>query len=112
MSVRIKNNAIVITRGDTLRTNITITDSEGKNYVPDDDDIITFGVKKNAKTNEQLIKKVIPNDTLELYLSPSDTKSLAFGSYYYDVQLQMGGEGGDIYTIINMGKIILKEEVV
>lgn len=112
MSVRVKNNAIVITRGDTLRTNIIITDSEGNPYTPGDDDIITFGVRKNAKSETQLIEKIIPNDTLELYLSPSDTKALDFGNYYYDIQLQMGGEDGDIYTIINMAKLVLKEEVV
>lgn len=92
--VTVTGNSITMTRGDTLRLQVGIN-IDGEAYTPEANDTVRFAVKHQtmnaAKTeytdNEPLISKVIPNDTLVLELEPSDTKSLGFGKYDYDVQI-------------------------
>lgn len=44
--IRIKNKLITMTRGDTLRAKINITDAKGDKYTPVEGDRIRFAVKK------------------------------------------------------------------
>ena len=89
-------NNIYLTRGDTFVQQVGITKDE-EIYVPDSGDVIRFAVK-SAKMNSNrsafvdsspVITKVIPNDTLILQLDSSDTNSLPFGEYKYDIQITM-----------------------
>ena len=109
MSYSIKNTSITLTRGDTLKVQIAIFDDQGEPYVPQNDDIIRFAMKKDYEDENPLILKVIPNDTLVLTLEPSDTKPLAFGKYVYDIQLTNGS--GEIDTFITKAQLNLTEEV-
>lgn len=109
MSVQIKQNMIIMTRGDTLSTIINITDASGNKYIPTEDDKIRFALKRNYNDIEPLILKEIPYDTCELYLDSNDTKSLDQPAYYvYDIQITLSN--GTVDTFIS-GKLKLVEEV-
>lgn len=112
--VEVNENAISLTRGDTLRVKVDIK-YDGQDYQPKENEVVRFALKHAAmnvsKTeytdNKPLVKKVIPNDTLVLELEPSDTASLGFGRYAYDIQITF--EDGAIDTFISDYLILTKE---
>ena len=81
MSSRVSGTDIELTRGDTFKRTLVLTDAKGNPFTPMEGDEIRFALKKKVKDDEVLINKVIPNDTLVLKLDPEDTKHLAFGEY-------------------------------
>lgn len=109
MSYTIKKTTITLTRGDTLKAQITLTDAEGNPYEPAAGDVIRFAAKKNYSDNAILINKKIPTDTMILTLNPADTKELAFGDYVYDIQLTRSS--GEVDTFITKGTLVITEEV-
>lgn len=109
MSVKIKKSTITMTRGDTLKANITVTDAAGNTYSPAEGDSLRFAVKKKYTDETPCILKDIPIDTCVLHLEPSDTKDLEQpSSYVYDIQLTMND--GTVDTFIN-GVLKITEEV-
>ena len=104
----ITDNNISLTRGDTLFLTLNLTDSDGDTYVPTDEDSIRFAMKKNIKSSTCLILKPIPYDTLTLEIEPADTKSLAYGTYVYDIELT--DSEGHVTTVI-LGDFKVTEEV-
>lgn len=111
MSYTVKKNAITLTRGDTFKAKVTITDREGNPYDPQEGDTVRFAAKKNYTDpdTEVLILKDIPIETLILKLEPEDTKDLDFGNYVYDIQLTRAN--GDVDTFIAKASLMLTEEV-
>lgn len=110
MSVEIDGTTIKMTRGDTLRVVLTLRDDDGNEYTPLEHDVIRFAMKKNYDDPEPLVLKVIPHDTMELVLDPSDTKSLPQpSSYVYDMEITY--ENGDVETFIKEAKLQLTREV-
>lgn len=110
MSVKVNGTTITATRGDTVKVQIEMIDSEGNVYVPQPGDIVRFAMKENYDDAEPLILKVIPNDSLILRLDPDDTKSLSQpSSYVYDIQITY--ENGEVDTFIDKAKFKLTEEV-
>ena len=103
------DDAIVVTRGDTYIAKISVSDSDGRIIKPTIDDIITFTVKQTYNDSNPVIVKTIPSDTLILYLEPSDTKSLDFGTYVYDIQIAF--DDGRVDTIIPRQIFVIAEEV-
>lgn len=108
-SVNDRTNRISLTRGDTFKAKVTITDNEGAAYTPNEGDKIRFAMKKNYDDEEPLLLINIPIDTMILVITPEDTKSLEFGKYVYDVELTKAN--GDIDTFIAKARIDLTEEV-
>ena len=108
--VKIENNAITITRGDTLETTIQISTSERDVFVPSSGDVIRFALKSSYKDEEPLIVKQIPNDSLVLRLESAETKQLAarLRPYVYDVQLTT--PDGTVDTFLS-GTLTVVEEV-
>lgn len=107
----INGNRITLTKGDSFYATVAMTDkTTGETYTPQEGDVVRFGVKKNVNEETCIIEKVIPNDTLELYLAPNDTESLATGSYVYDVELTYADGNKD--TFINKATFILADEVI
>lgn len=99
---------ITLTRGDTFKATITATMADGSAYQIESGDQIRFAAKQNYEDSSVAIEKSIPTDTMLLKLDPVDTKSLDFGSYFYDIQLTKAN--GEIDTFIK-GKLKLTEEV-
>lgn len=108
--VSLKGTKITLTRGDTFKMKINLSDTSGKSYIPKTGDIITFGVKKSYSDATCLIQKTIPNDTLTLHISPEDTKTMDFGDYVWDAQIKFAN--GDVNTFITKASLKIVEEVV
>ena len=103
-SVNDRTNGISLTRGDTFKAKVSITDSEGAAYVPNEGDKIRFAMKKNYDDAEPLLFINIPIDTMILEITPEDTKSLEFG-------VELTKANGDVDTFITKARIDLTEEV-
>ena len=94
-----KDNTIHLTRGDTARFSLgrivnTVTKT---NYTPTAEDTVTMTIKKTALDETPCVQLIVPGGEV-LHIKPEDTKSMAFGKYVYDVQLNTAD--GDVYTII------------
>lgn len=107
--VNISGTTIELTRGDTLRVVLELTDYNGNAYVPNSGDIIRFAMKRRYNDATPLILKTIPNDTLTLLLEPSETKALPYAEYVYDIEITY--VNGDVDTFINKATLKLTEEV-
>ena len=108
--VSITGTTIKMTRGDTLRAVLTLKDEEGNTYTPVAGDSIRFAMKKGYNDSTPILLKAIPNDSLELWLLPEDTKNLPQpSSYVYDVEITYAN--GDVDTFIDKAKLMLTEEV-
>lgn len=111
--VKITGTTIILTRGDTLETGVTIYDEAGEVYTPGDTDVVRFALKKKYSDVDPIILKTIPNDTMILRLESSDTKQLEQpAGYVYDVQITIddGTPEGYVCTFIS-GIFKTKEEV-
>lgn len=109
MSFRVRKNTIYLTRGDTFRAVLTITYPDGSIYTPKEGDSIRFAMKADVDSEELLIFRDIPIDTMMLTIYPGDTKNLDFGSYVYDIQLTKAN--GDVDTFITASKFKITAEV-
>ena len=108
--IKIDGTSITMTRGDTLKLKLNLATSSGAPYTPNDGDKITFGLKKSCKDDKCLIIKDIPTDTMILHIEPKDTKSLSFGVYVWDCQIEFSN--GDVSTFIPKASFKIAEEVV
>lgn len=109
MAFRVKNTTIYLTRGDTFKALITITNPDGTIYTPQEGDEIRFAMKQDVEDEECLIIRDIPLESMMLILYPADTKSLEYGTYVYDIQLTKAN--GDVDTFITASKLKLTYEV-
>ena len=101
---------IVMTRGDTVKLTIGAKYKDsGELYVPEQDDIIRFSVKKYLSDKTPAIVKDVSISSMLLTIDPEDTKDLSFGNYHYDVQLIR--HNGDTDTFIEDRQLILTAEV-
>lgn len=98
--LKIDENRIYLTRGDTAYLFAQIDDEEIKGT-------ISLTVKKDI-AGEELISKTIPIGE-SFVLVPEDTKDLDYGKYYYDVQINT--DAGEIFTVIEKTPFYLREEV-
>ena len=85
----IVNNTKELTRGDTGLYSITLYDAEGNEYVPTEDETITFYLLKKDcdDLSEAVLVKDIPYDSMQLELLPSDTLNLPLATYAYRIRL-------------------------
>lgn len=103
----INNNTIKLTRGDTayLPVSITLDDEE---YMLKSDDTLTLTIKKYVNDDSFVLQKII-NGENTFHIEPSDTSSLSFGLYKYDIQLNRAN--GDTHTIIDVSDFEILQEV-
>ena len=104
-----ENGSIRLTRGDTARLSVDITnDLTGDPYIINDKDELTLTIKQKLKDEEPLLqKKITGSNTFEI--EPADTANLAFATYKYDVQLTTAG--GDVFTVIEPTSFEIMAEV-
>ena len=86
--LKVKGNNIKLTRGDTAYLTVPITDT--------------------VSAEEYLFQKVIQGSNVFKIL-PTDTSDLRYGTYIYDVQLDMAN--GDRFTIIEPSNFEITSEV-
>ena len=104
---------ISLVRGDTAYFDVPLMeiDDEGHEtpYTPQEGEVLRFAMsKKYGSTREEvLILKDIPVDTLVLKLEPEDTKSLAFGTYKYDIEFT--DLFGNVTTVLEANFTVAKE---
>ena len=101
-----KTNKISITKGDNASIKVKVYDSNGVEREIFEDDVITLTVKKTADSTA-VLTKTAENGVINLL--PTDTKSLASGTYVYDIQLTTFD--GNIYTVIPISYFEIGQEV-
>lgn len=109
MSYTVNKTTITMTRGDTARVQLSLTEADQSTYEPAEGDAIRFAA--TPKWGEApCIMIDIPTDTLLLEIKPDDTKPLDFGEYWYDIQLTRAN--GDVDTFVTKAKLAITEEVI
>ena len=101
-----KTHKISLTKGDNASFKVNIIESNGQIRQLFDDDTITLTVRKTANS-DVAFTKTAENGVINLV--PTDTKSLAAGTYVYDIQLTTFG--GNVYTIIPISYFEIQQEV-
>lgn len=105
--MKVKNNDITITRGDTEGILIRF-----KDYVPTAEDKFEMTVRKSIQSSEKIVHKVgqlNEDGTVLIKIDPNDTKNAEFGQYVYDVQATFSN--GEVKTIIKPSKFFIGGEV-
>lgn len=102
---KITGTNISMTRGDSASFDITVQNADGTPYTLHTGDTVTLTVKKTVNDSEVLLQKQGVNITLE----NSDTKNLEYGSYVYDVQVDLAD--GSKHTIIEPSVFEIRAEV-
>ena len=97
---------IELTRGDTGLFTISLVNNNGTPYVPQLGDSLRFAMSRSFG-KEVILTKQIPIETLTLEILPSDTSSLDFGKYVYDIQFT--SSEGRVSTIIIANLTLTKE---
>lgn len=110
-------NDIVITKGMTLCVlvaDIEITLDTGDLYELSDQDIVEFQVRQATRNKKQVLVKRTPTDiswvgqNLLFRLTVDDIKNLECVAYSYDITLDLGGTGKDVFTVV-CGRFIVNE---
>ena len=101
-----KTHKISLTKGDNASFKVNIMEANGQIRQLFDDDVITLTVRKTANS-DIAFTKTAENGVINLV--PTDTKSLAAGTYVYDIQLTTFG--GNVYTIIPISYFEIQQEV-
>ena len=97
--LKFDGNNIYLTRGDSAALKLEIKDSSEQEY-DFSSDTVKFAVKKNVNDTEKVIEKTF-DENGQVTLTPDDTKSLGFGTYWYDVQLEHDNDGTvEVATVI------------
>lgn len=105
---KIYGTTIILTRGDTFVTEVTIYDDDGDVYTPLSSEPVTFTMRKDYES-PVLIQKEIPHETMILKLDPADTAGLDVGRYVFDIDIVLAGGTKD--TFIPEGTLLLTPEV-
>ena len=96
------HNELRIERGTSQMLALTVYYEDGTDYIPQEGDVLRFGVKldKNQSTYDIIKTGSYDTDAQEwiINLTPSDTAELEFGRYYYDIGLQTSE--GEYYMVV------------
>lgn len=105
----LNDSTIKLTRGDSAYLEIPLTYDTGEAYELQQDDQLSFGLKRSIKDGACCLLKTVSGTNI-FKLLPEDTANLDFASYKYDVQLNTAD--GDVFTVINNATFIVLPEVV
>ena len=80
-----ENNNIKLTRGDSAKFELSLTDGSGDPY-DFSEDVVKFGVKRSAFDENCVIEKDVVDCVIEL--EPETTENMEFGDYLYSVEVR------------------------
>ncbi len=103
----VQDNNIAMIRGDSGIFKIDVIDVAGNAVTLDDNDVLTFTLRRATRSPTIVLQKTITGGMLTI--NPSDTQDMPFGSYVYDVELKRADGYTD--TIIPPHEFLLLEEV-
>lgn len=103
----VHDNNIAMIRGDSGIFKIDVTDIAGNVVALDDNDVLTFTLRRATRSPTIVLQKTITDGMLTIH--PADTEKMEFGMYVYDVELKR--INGFVDTIIPPHKFQLLEEV-
>ena len=103
-----KDNKILLTKGDNAEMEIYIVDDNDNEYKLDLLLQLTIPLKKSISARNYIFEKTYQGTNIINFI-PADTKTLACGNYYYDIQLTT--VTGEIYTIVPPSIFCICEEV-
>ena len=106
--LQITENEVFLTRGDSADLEVIVYDLEGNVYELQEGDTLVFTMKYNCITSDILIQKNITENST-IHIVPSDTNSLSYGTYQFDVQLTLAN--GKVYTVIAPHNFNIMKEV-
>lgn len=105
-------SAINLTRGDSDSIEIVMQDEDGAQINFTTGDTVYFTVKTDDSTATKILQKVITSFTdgkAVINIVPSDTSSLQYGAYLYDIQWNRAD--GTVTTIITPSLFVVGPEV-
>ena len=83
--LKVTNNNIVLTRGDSGVFKLDVQDAEQQEYDFSGDTVV-MTVKKSCTDKQHILQKTF-DESGQVVFSPEDTQDLPMGDYVYDVQL-------------------------
>ena len=107
--LKIDNNKITLTKGDTLTLSLSLTRG-GEAYTPEETDVIRFALAKGYVGRagyDLILQKNFPLDTMMITISADETEVLTYRTYTYDVQITHGD--GSVDTVISSTLTITEE---
>lgn len=105
--LKITDNKVMLTRGDTAVLKIEIQKDDGTPYELKPTDTLVMTIKANTTVKDIIIQKAAVNGVITI--AASETEQLKYGYYYYDVELRQAD--GFVSTIISPHSFVICEEV-
>ena len=105
--LKITENKVQLTRGDTAVLKVEVQKDDGSVYELKPTDTLVLTIKANTATKEIIIQKAAVDGVFTI--SAPETEQLAYGYYYYDVELRQAE--GFVSTIIPPHSFMICEEV-
>lgn len=105
--LKCEGNTIHLTRGDSAVLLLKIRKDDDTEYELQAGDSVLFTVKNSVYDTAVIIQKKLIDGAIKL--TPSDTKNLQYGTFYYDVELTQ--TDGFVATVIGPQKLIIEPEV-
>lgn len=105
--VKVVNNSIYLTRGDSAYLSLGIGKADGTDYELEPNDVVFFTIKKNTADKNVVIQKTAIAG--KIIINPEETANLPYGNYVYDVELRK--PNGFVSTVIPPSLFRLTEEV-
>lgn len=107
----INGKNIRLTRGDSAALHVEIvrelSDGTEETYTMAEGDTLVLSARRTCAPLPSL--QILSRGSADLVLKPSDTAELAAEEYIYDVQLTTAA--GDVYTVIDDGRLTLTRGV-
>lgn len=106
------SNTITLVRGDSDTITVAMSDTDGVAIPFETGDTLYFTVKIDTSTTAKVFQKTITSFTdgvATISIVPSDTSSLSYGTYVYDIQWTQ--DDGTKTTIVPASQFIVADEV-
>lgn len=97
--LQVQGTDISLTRGDTAEFDVAPLNADGTAYEFQEGDSVIFTLAKKWGVAPPIVEREVPTDTLVLGIRPSDTSSLKFGTYCYDIKVR-NSITGDEWTFV------------